>query len=96
LELNPAPGLCVVSSIGEVQEEDLSFKIAPNPASAYFEIFSSAPKALEMELWDVTGRIILTAIATPGQSRHDIRQLESGFYFVRIPGYPAQKLVVKN
>lgn len=95
LELNPAPGLCVVSSIGEAQGEDLSFKITPNPASAYFEIFSSAPKALVMELWDFTGRIILSAIATPGQSRHDIRQLESGIYFVRIPGYPTQKLVVQ-
>jgi hypothetical protein len=95
LELNPLTGLCEVTAIAETGRPAYLFEISPNPAAHYFDIHSSAPDVMEMELWDLNGRILRKEAIPPGQSRHYIDKLLQGVYLVRIPGYDVKKLIIQ-
>lgn len=95
LELNALPGLCQTTDILEEQAGSPKFEIGTNPTSGYFEINSFFTQDAMLELRDMTGRLLWQATIAPGRSRHDIRHLENGIYLVRVPGHPAQRLVVQ-
>lgn len=78
-----------VTSYNDVEEvEALRVKVYPNPATDY--IMVDAMSASSVQIYDMTGRLVLTS----AESKIDVRGLETGVYFVRVNGYTT-KLVVK-
>lgn len=64
--------------------EPLSILVYPNPASAYINV--RVPAAGKMQLYDVAGRLVRTAILQIGINRIDIRTLSAGVYYGAING----------
>ena len=78
-----------VTAYNDVEEvEALRVKVYPNPATDY--IMVDAMSASSVQIYDMTGRLVLTS----AESKIDVRGLETGVYFVRVNGYTT-KLVVK-
>lgn len=78
-----------VTAYNDVEEvEALRVKVYPNPATDY--IMVDAMSASSVQIYDMTGRLVLTST----ESKIDVRNLETGVYFVRVNGN-ATKLVVK-
>lgn len=78
-----------VTAYNDVEEvEALRVKVYPNPATDY--IMVDAMNASSVQIYDMTGRLVLTS----AESKIDVRGLETGVYFVRVNGYTT-KLVVK-
>jgi hypothetical protein len=78
-----------VTAYNDVEEvEALNMTVYPNPATDY--IMVNAKNAGSVEIFDMTGRLVLTSTET----KIDVRSLETGVYFVRVNGNTT-KLVVK-
>jgi hypothetical protein len=78
-----------VTAYNDVEEvEALNMTVYPNPATDY--IMVNAKNAGSVEIFDMTGRCVLTSVET----KIDVRSLETGVYFVRVNGNTT-KLVVK-
>lgn len=78
-----------VTAYNDVEEvEALNLTVYPNPATDY--IMVNAKNAGSVEIFDMTGRCVLTSVET----KIDVRSLETGVYFVRVNGNTT-KLVVK-
>lgn len=78
-----------VSVYDAVEEVEASaMTVYPNPATDYIMI--SAQNAATVEIYDMTGRMVLTST----ESKIDVRGLDAGVYFVRVNG-KTTKLVVK-
>jgi len=68
-----------------VSENDAkSFSIYPNPASSQISV--KAERETEIQIMDMTGRIVLNVNAVEGINRINVSELESGVYFVRMNG----------
>jgi Secretion system C-terminal sorting domain len=66
-------------------ENQLQFSIKPNPAKDYFIITSniSAPSHAEVNIYDLSGRIILKQVITiSGEQKINISTLRKGAYIV--------------
>ncbi len=59
------------------------FVVYPNPAQNYFIIKSDASENIQYEVCDARGRILKRGV-TQNDSRVDITELQSGYYFVTI------------
>ena len=78
-----------VTAYNDVEEvEAMNMTVYPNPATDY--IMVNAQNPVSVEIFDMTGRLVLTST----ESKIDVRNLETGVYFVRVNGN-ATKLVVK-
>ncbi|MEM1323069.1 MAG: LamG-like jellyroll fold domain-containing protein [Bacteroidota bacterium] len=61
-----------------------SLKIFPNPASDYLIIQSGDTKAIEVELIDQTGKVLLSSNLSLGSNRIDMDSIPKGIYFLRL------------
>lgn len=78
-----------VTAYDAVEEvETAAMTVYPNPATEYIMI--NAQNAVYVEIFDMTGRCVLTST----ESKIDLRNIETGVYFVRVNGNTT-KLVVK-
>ena len=78
-----------VTAYNDVEEvEAMNMTVYPNPATDY--IMVNAQNPVSVDIFDMTGRLVLTST----ESKIDVRNLETGVYFVRVNGN-ATKLVVK-
>jgi len=59
-------------------------KIHPNPAQNYIVIQVSKLKIMNIEVLDMTGKVLINISDYSNQSRVDISNLQNGIYFVRI------------
>ena len=75
------------------------FKIFPNPVSDSFYIFSIFNKNMDVLIYDITGKLILTKNDIESQDAINIENLNAGVYFVHISdeqGNVTIERVVKN
>lgn len=78
-----------VTAYNDVEEvETMNVAVYPNPATDY--IMVNAQSFTTVEIFDMTGRCVLTSV----ENKIDVRSLETGVYFVRVNGNTT-KLVVK-
>lgn len=78
-----------VTAYNDVEEvEAMNMTVYPNPATDY--IMVNAQSYTTVEIFDMTGRCVLTSV----ENKIDVRSLETGVYFVRVNGNTT-KLVVK-
>lgn len=78
-----------VEAYNDVEEvEAMNVAVYPNPATDY--IMVNAQSFTTVEIFDMTGRCVLTSV----ENKIDVRSLETGVYFVRVNGNTT-KLVVK-
>ena len=78
-----------VTAYNDVEEvEAMNMTVYPNPATDY--IMVNAQSYTTVEIFDMTGRLVLTSV----ENKIDVRSLETGVYFVRVNGNTT-KLVVK-
>lgn len=82
----PVQAISVYDAVEEV--EALNVTVYPNPATDY--IMVDAVNMTSVEIYDMAGRCVMTST----ESQIDVRNLETGVYFVRVNGYTT-KLVVK-
>jgi hypothetical protein len=69
--------------IGAVNEIDASFSIYPNPTNSTIKIAYSE-RIEEIEIRDVTGKIVLKEKNNSAQFEADLSHFESGVYFISI------------
>lgn len=67
-------------SVGE--NEAVSFNLYPNPANNNINIV--AEKDAQVQIIDMTGRIVMSVNAVEGENSINVADLESGVYFVRM------------
>ena len=82
----PVQPVDVYNSVNEVEASTMT--VYPNPATDFIMI--NTQDAVSVEIFDMTGRLVLTSTET----KIDIRDMEAGVYFVRANG-KTTKLVVK-
>jgi hypothetical protein len=59
------------------------FRVYPNPSNGRFNIFAGGERAVEYRIYDMQGRMIVSAVAEPGQiSQVSLPQLKQGIYNV--------------
>ncbi|UKN01989.1 T9SS type A sorting domain-containing protein [Paracrocinitomix mangrovi] len=71
----------VGSGIGFDENEQLTFKVYPNPANDYIQLDLSINSG-EIEIRDIEGRMVMLHLVESKQSLISIDQLENGVYFV--------------
>ncbi|MFN5879801.1 MAG: PA domain-containing protein [Flavobacteriales bacterium] len=96
---NTLPAVCDAFSFGEVEDYcvevtassnsvfDLSsgeIKLYPNPANDQFTIENNGLQAVELELYDLAGRILLKMDVAAGKQIVDTKDFLSGTYFFRL------------
>jgi PKD repeat protein len=69
--------------IGAVNEIDASFSIYPNPTNSIIKVVYSE-RIEEIEIRDVTGKIVLKEKNNSSQFEADLSHFESGVYFISI------------
>jgi hypothetical protein len=72
-----------------------ALEIFPNPASDFFIVDWAGPLPETLILVDITGRIALQTVLTPGHNRIDVSRLPRGVYFARVGGAGARVLLAK-
>lgn len=82
----PVQPVDVYNSVNEVEASTMT--VYPNPATDFIMI--NTQDAVSVEIFDMTGRLVLTSTET----KIDIRDMEAGVYFVRANG-KTTKLIVK-
>jgi predicted acyl esterase len=66
------------------EEDNLQLmNIYPNPADELIYVDFNSKKSTELKLYDVAGKLISTYGINPGSNKMDIRNLNSGIYFLR-------------
>jgi hypothetical protein len=71
------------------------FTLYPNPASGYLVAESEGSQALNYEIIDITGRVVMSNVAVRnGKNVIDVSSLPAGFYLIRMG--TQQKLFIKN
>lgn len=84
-------------SVNELVQEE-AFRIYPNPASDYVNIENKHHQAMQIVVWDVNGREILSKTIQPGKTELNLSAIQAGVYFISmdVEGQKTvQKLVVK-
>jgi hypothetical protein len=84
------PSVCMGNSIYK-SDDDLTFKISPNPASAFVNVHYNLPsgtKSAEISLFDYTGKRIYNSQLEQGQGEKTISlaDVKQGFYFLSVIG----------
>ncbi len=82
----PVQPVSIYDAVEEVEASTLT--VYPNPATDF--IMVNAQNSVYVEIFDMTGKMVLTST----ESTIDVRDLETGVYFVRVNGNTT-KLVVK-
>ena len=66
------------------ENEAVSFNLYPNPANSSINVVAAS--ACELQIMDMTGRMVMTVNAVEGENTINVAELESGVYFVRMNG----------
>lgn len=66
------------------ENEAVSFNLYPNPANSCINVVAAS--ACELQIMDMTGRMVMTVNAVEGENTINVAELESGVYFVRMNG----------
>ena len=82
----PVEPVTAYESVEEVEASAIT--VYPNPATDYIMI--NAQNSVYVEIFDMTGRCVMTST----ESKIDLRNIETGVYFVRVNGNTT-KLIVK-
>lgn len=105
------PTFCQSYNFGEVEDycviientnavnqldEGLGLKIYPNPMNQELSIFSQNEEANEIQLVDLTGKIVLTSSMNLGSTSLNTSYLESGTYFCVVLSNNGTKLLTKK
>jgi len=78
---------CFVSSVGINEDSlDVQIQIYPNPASNHITIETTANQHLpyQLEIFDITGRIVHSEVLSESKTLININMLHSGMYFAKI------------
>jgi hypothetical protein len=75
---------CVTSNTIDVEPID-TFNIYPNPASTYLTIETSGNETMNVELLDMSGRLVFTTQLTDKKTI-DISKLSPSVYFIKLIG----------
>ncbi|MBL7932654.1 MAG: T9SS type A sorting domain-containing protein [Bacteroidia bacterium] len=89
----------MVCGLGLIENpDDDSYKLYPNPFNDQFRIDSEDASAKQIEISDISGRIIQVLTSTQTQTIVDLAAYHNGIYFVRIHTDNTRKVlrVVKN
>lgn len=65
-------------------KEAVSFNLYPNPATSVVSI--NAENAAEVQIFDMTGRMVMSVNVVEGENTISVAELNSGVYFVRMNG----------
>lgn len=80
-------------SLSVKQEEQQNISIYPNPVKSYFEVvFASAIGELQIEVYDILGKKIITQTITPENNTINVSKFSKGVYMVRISSEKAIKI----
>jgi|GEM_PF-2209737 len=96
----PIDSLCspiTAISENETTRQDLSFIISPNPAVSQFEIRSNASIIKSIEIYNMLGEKIYSAVVNGSPAEIDCKHFPRGIYFVHVSDEPkmVRKLVVE-
>lgn len=70
-------------SIRESQKLN-TIKLYPNPASQYFQLFSSENKIQQVQMYDLSGKICMNKTPNRNEVKMDVSHLPKGIYFVKV------------
>lgn len=96
--LATSTGLTRISniSIGVEERAAMSFKLLPNPASAYVEVMLDAPVSYALvDVRDASGRLVMQERASGQRLRFDVSALQAGLYLMRL-GNEAVRFAVER
>ena len=96
LELNPNTEFCALRvSTEEIALGDNDFKVYPNPVIQSLQIERNHSKAEILTLFDIHGRRIKTITVNSEQTMLDLREVNSGIYWLKGAYGGVKKIVVK-
>jgi hypothetical protein len=75
--------------------EELEFSFSPNPVQSN-QVFFNATSSLKVEIYSLTGKLVLNAFLNPSTKALDISALNSGLYIVKMStntGVNVKKLI---
>ncbi len=82
-------------NIGVEEREAASFRLSPNPASAFVDVSLDQAVSTTVEVLDSRGRIVIGARANGQRQRIDVSMLQPGLYLVRV-GVQSVRFVVER
>ena len=84
-----------VTGLAEVKENELEFKLYPNPANEQVNVvFSNLDERAVLSVFDLQGRLVAKQEIAKGQkaTRIDVSNLNSGMYYIKLQGVKTNKL----
>ena len=82
------------STIIKPESENAAFRAFPNPVNHSLNMeFGSNHIGAELEVFSITGQLVDKILITGIQMKKDISHYQPGFYFLKIKGEPALKLL---
>ena len=82
-------------NIGVEEREAASFRLSPNPASAFVDVSLDQAVSTTVEVLDSRGRIVIGARANGQRQRIDVSMLQPGLYLLRV-GVQSVRFVVER
>ncbi|UKN01261.1 T9SS type A sorting domain-containing protein [Paracrocinitomix mangrovi] len=87
-------GACQLCMLG-LQENQFEFEVFPNPANDLLNIKLSAQEQYDVELFDVSGKTVLTNNNLSGNQILSLNELKSGSYLIQITLQNGSKSIKK-
>jgi hypothetical protein len=84
----------LINSISDLEKDNLH--IYPNPVNGILNVNTSSP--CEMEILDISGRVILSKPLISGKNQINIENQNPGLYYLRLKGKETvlvEKIVIK-
>ena len=91
----------IIISTNDAAIEFQNFTIAPNPAHNMVNIFIENEEQYDLQIIDISGRILFKKTGIKNQFLYDVLELKTGMYFISIfnpkdRSFGTQKLIVQN
>lgn len=84
-----------VTGLAEVKENELEFKLYPNPANEQVNVvFSNLDERAVLSVFDLQGRLVAKQDITKGQkeTRINVSNLNAGMYYIKLQGVKTNKV----
>ncbi|TAE86999.1 MAG: T9SS C-terminal target domain-containing protein [Bacteroidetes bacterium] len=72
------------TSVSKVHNQPLKLEVFPNPASSVLNVTYNASNVKAIKIFNMLGSLVYAGSYTGGQKQIDIKQLNSGKYFIQV------------
>lgn len=82
-----------VINVAEIDQSLIT--VYPNPSLGYIKINTSINEAIEISIFDIHGRNLISKEISASNNQIDLSQLQKGIYFIRVNGNETHKIILK-